>query len=53
MIGQSEHFRRAPLAGPRGMHHGLAQLDLLVRMLDQVGLIDDINQVVRFGDSPP
>ena len=34
------------------MGHGLAQLGLLVRMVDQVGLVDDVDQMARFGDAP-
>ena len=34
------------------MDHGLSQLGLLVRMFDEVGLVDDIDQVVRFYDTP-
>ena len=34
------------------MGHGLAQLGLLVRMAGQVGLVDDVDQMARFGDAP-
>ena len=34
------------------MDHGLAQLDLLVGMLDEIGLVDDIDRIAGFGDAP-
>jgi len=34
------------------MGHGLAQLFLFVRMFDQIGLVDDIDQVARFRHAP-
>ena len=34
------------------MNHGLAQLGLFVGVFHEVGLIDDIDQVARFGDAP-
>ena len=34
------------------MGHGLPELGFFVGMLDQVGLVDDVHQVARFGDSP-
>ena len=34
------------------MGHGLAQFLLFVGVFDQVGLVDDIDQVARFGDPP-
>ena len=52
VVGDREQLGRAPVAGEREMGHGLAQLGLLVRMVDQVGLVDDVDQMARFGDAP-
>ena len=49
--GQREQLQRPPLPGPGDMGHGLTHLGPLVRILDEVGLVDDINQGARFDDS--
>ncbi|MDA0229775.1 MAG: hypothetical protein O3B21_06255 [Proteobacteria bacterium] len=34
------------------MHHRLAEFFLLIRALHQIGLVDDIDQMTRFGNAP-
>ena len=34
------------------MHHRLAELFFLVGALDEIGLVDDIDQMTRFGNAP-
>lgn len=34
------------------MDHGLPQLSFASRMFDEIDLVDDIDQVLRFGYSP-
>ena len=52
VIGHTEYFECAPVAEPGGVRHRLSQFGLSVRMLDEVDLVDDIDQVLRFGDAP-
>ena len=50
--GQDEEAEVAPVAQQVQVGHGLAQLVFRVDVLDQVGLVDDIDQMARFGDAP-
>ena len=50
--GQPEQLQRAPVPRPGEMDHGLTHLGLLVRLFNEVGLVDDIDQGSRFDDAP-
>lgn len=50
--GQQKEVERAVFQYLGDAHHGLAQLVLAVDVLDQVGLIDDVDQVLGFGHPP-
>ena len=52
VVGQAENLDHSPIRGPGEMGHGLAQLFLFVGVFDQIGLVDDIDQVARFRHSP-
>ena len=52
VIGQPQYFHHTPIARPGEMHHRLPQLGLSGRMFDEIDLVDDIDQVLRFGDAP-
>ena len=34
------------------MRHGLAELDFFIWILDEVGLVDDVDEMARFGHPP-
>ena len=52
MVGHAEQLQRPPIARPGEVGHGLSEPHFLVRMLNEVDLIDDVDQVLRFGDAP-
>ena len=52
VIGQGEEFQNAPLRRPGEVGHGLAQFAFLVGMFHEVGLVDDVDEVLRFRDAP-
>ena len=52
VIRQPEEFQGTPIAGPRDVDHGLPQLHFAVGMFEEVDLVDDIDQVLRFGNAP-
>lgn len=48
-----EQFERARLVlNERDVEHRLAELALVVEIFDEIGLVDDVDQVARFGHAP-
>ena len=47
-----EQAKRSPISIKCGVQHGLTELVLTVDIVRTIGLIDDIDQVNRFGYSP-
>ena len=47
-----EEFQHAPVRRPGEMGHELAHPALFVRVVGQVDLVDDVDQVMEFGDAP-
>ena len=52
VIRQTEQLQHAPVTGQGGMGHGLSQLGRSIRMLDEIHLVDDIDQALRFDHAP-
>ena len=50
--GQDEKVEPAPILLHTQIDHRLAELVLLVDILQRVGLVDDVDQMARFGDTP-
>ena len=50
--GHEEQLQRPPVGGPGAVRHELAELGLLVRTLDQVRLVDDIDEVAHLRHAP-
>ena len=49
---EGEELRRPPVSGEGEVGHGLAELGLPVRVLDEVGLVHDVDRVVELRDPP-
>ena len=52
MEGHPDHLERPPIPEPGQVGHGLTELGLSVGVLNEVHLIDDVHQALRFRHAP-